>query len=101
MGTCGMLPPPSKIFLCMFYFKALLGRRNDKPKDRYSRLDNEIEKSNQTFIVDQQQQQEVSCTTLKAPTFFWPGINLYIALSKILQKFLHVVETLIFCEFSK
>ena len=57
----GMLPHPSKIFLHMFYFKALLGRRNDKPKDRYSRLDNEIEKSNQTFIVDQQQQQEVSC----------------------------------------
>lgn len=55
----GMFPHPSKIFLHMFYFKALLGRRNDKPKDRYSRLDNEIEKSNQTFIVDQQQQQEV------------------------------------------
>lgn len=38
---------------------ALLGRRNGKPKDRYSRLDQEIEKSNQTFIMDQQQQQEL------------------------------------------
>lgn len=65
VGLFGMLPHPGKIFLHMFYFKALLGRRNDKPKDRYSRLDNEIEKSNQTFIMDQQQQQEVSCMTLK------------------------------------
>ncbi|PFX26245.1 Syntaxin-6 [Stylophora pistillata] len=38
---------------------ALLGRRNDKPKDRYSRLDQEIENSNQAFIMDQQQQQEL------------------------------------------
>lgn len=39
---------------------ALLGKRNhDKPQDRYSRLDREIEKSNQSFITDQQQQQEL------------------------------------------
>ncbi|XP_073243347.1 uncharacterized protein [Porites lutea] len=38
---------------------ALLGRRNDKPTDRYSRLDKEIENSNQSFITDQQQQQEL------------------------------------------
>jgi len=38
---------------------ALLGRRNDKPKDRYSRLDKELENSNQAFITDQQQQQEL------------------------------------------
>ena len=44
----------------LLYFKALLGRRNDKPKDRYSRLDKEIENSNQSFITDQQQQQEVT-----------------------------------------
>lgn len=46
----------------VFYIfcQALLGRRNDKPKDRYSRLDQEIEKSNQSFIMDQQQQQEVT-----------------------------------------
>ena len=47
------------------FFQALLGRRNEKPKDRYSRLDQEIEKSNQTFIVDQQQQQEVKHVILK------------------------------------
>ena len=35
------------------------------------------------------------------PKMFWPGINLYIALSKIPQKFLHLVETSIFGEFSK
>ena len=35
------------------------------------------------------------------PKIFWPAINLYIALSKILQKFFHLVETSIFCEFSK
>jgi len=29
--------------------------------------------------------------------WFWPGINLYIALRKIPQKFLHLVETSIFC----
>jgi len=45
--------------LFSFCFKALLGRRNDKPKDRYSRLDKELENSNQAFITDQQQQQEV------------------------------------------
>lgn len=39
--------------------EALLGKRNDKPKDRYSRLDQEIENSNQAFIMDQQQQQEL------------------------------------------
>ena len=44
----------------LLYLKALLGKRNhDKPQDRYSRLDREIEKSNQSFITDQQQQQEV------------------------------------------
>ena len=44
----------------MYFCQALLGRRNDKPKDRYSRLDQEIENSNQAFIMDQQQQQEVT-----------------------------------------
>ena len=36
-----------------------MGRRSNKPHDRYSRLDREIENSNQDFIVDQHQQQEV------------------------------------------
>ena len=53
------LCPTLSYFLLFFNFKALLGRRNDKPKDRYSRLDKEIENSNQAFIMDQQQQQEV------------------------------------------
>ena len=36
------------------------------------------------------------------PKNFWPRINLYIALiSNIPQKFLDLVETSIFCEFSK
>ena len=47
------------LILSLLYFKALLGRRNDKPTDRYSRLDKELENSNQSFITDQQQQQEV------------------------------------------
>ena len=42
------------------FFQALLGNRNGKPQDKYSRLDREIERSNQTFIDDQQQQQSVS-----------------------------------------
>ena len=48
------------LILSLLYFKALLGRRNDKPTDRYSRLDKELENSNQSFITDQQQQQEVT-----------------------------------------
>ena len=51
------------ILIVSNFFKALLGRRNDKPKDRYSRLDQEIENSNQAFIMDQQQQQEVIMNT--------------------------------------
>ncbi|XP_031562996.1 syntaxin-6-like [Actinia tenebrosa] len=39
--------------------QALLGNRNGKPQDKYSRLDREIERSNQTFIDDQQQQQSL------------------------------------------
>jgi len=39
--------------------QALMGNRNGKPKDRYSRLDREIEKSNQGFIEDHQQSQQL------------------------------------------
>lgn len=60
-GRCALSSLPGDIFLKHF-LQALLGRRNDKPKDRYSRLDQEIEKSNQSFIMDQQQQQEVTET---------------------------------------
>ena len=35
------------------------------------------------------------------PKMCWPGINLYIAPSKMAQKFLHLVETSIFRELSK
>ena len=41
-------------------FQALLGKRNGKPQDKYSRLDREIERSNQAYIDEQQQQQSVS-----------------------------------------
>ncbi|EDO43377.1 predicted protein [Nematostella vectensis] len=38
---------------------ALMGGKNNRPQDKYSRLDREIERSNQTFIDDQQQQQSL------------------------------------------
>ena len=46
----------------------------------------------------------LACAGLKVPITpktFLATINFYIALSKILQKFFHLVETSIFCEFSK
>lgn len=57
----------------IFVVKALLGKRNGKPQDKYSRLDREIERSNQTFIEDQQQQQSVSTLSL----YSFISLNLY------------------------
>ena len=44
----------------MVSFQALVGSSSRSNTNKYSRLDRDIERSNQDFIQDQEQQQQVS-----------------------------------------
>lgn len=47
------------IYIFLFLPQGLLANGPKKPQDKYMRLENEIERANQKYIDDTQQQQQV------------------------------------------
>lgn len=56
--------PCNLCYVLAFFFitQSLLGANGTTRQDRYTRLDNDIERGNQRFIDDTSQQQQVSTT---------------------------------------